>query len=249
MKVNRPRNIIVVSGPRSGSTLLVNLLNTHSHYNFEGELFNPTYFKSPIKRLLKPLIMRFPEKYVAFRALLLPGSFRKGIGFKVFNYQVNDLRQFVRRFHRKGYQVILLERKNILKKAFSQYIATEKNIWVVRSEEQQIKSVFTIDPLDLTRIIDSIRLDIHTQHWAVKGLNPIYIEYENELISPEKQAAFSLRICNELNINQEVLSTGTIVSDKRNDADRISNFYELIEYLKANGYENEVNEYMDWQSK
>lgn len=249
MSKKRPTNIIIVSNPRSGSTLLVNMLDGHSQYNCDGELFHPMHFEKGLKGLLHQLVLKRPVQFVLYRSLKCPSPFKRGHGFKVFDYQVPNLRRFVRTFYKKGYKIVLLERKNLLKQAFSKYIAREKNVWVIRKEEQQITSVFKLDPVKIVNFIEEQRKQQHINRWALKELPVIYVEYERDLATKEKQEIFWEDFCKTLEINCEAFNTNVMASDKRKDEDRIENFNEIIEYLNTHGYEKEVAEYFAYQTK
>ena len=139
---NQYRRYIVLSRSRTGSNLLISLLNSHPHIHTEGEIFS----KLSGRNYKEVLAMAFSKQpyYV------------KAKGFKIFYYHPQDdscgiwdeLQSL------DDLYVIHLKRRNILRTLLSRKIAGIQDVWSVRSDRhlnscrEQISVSFTVDELN-----------------------------------------------------------------------------------------------------
>jgi LPS sulfotransferase NodH len=238
-------NLLIVGSPRTGSNLLVDMLNSHPDFNIAGELFLDNNFKGPFQRLIKMIALRFPVWYVQRYARTLPEYKNRGFGFKVFSNQIPNFNQFVLQFYQQGYRLLFLERRNILKQAFSIYFSYVKKQWVVTHPNEQIKESIQVDVDLLVQFIRFIQTSQQKQKEALQGLDVISVMYENDLATRSMQEAFSKRICTELNIPFVELTSSLLVMDTRPDEQRVSNLAEVIAYLNSYGFSDIVSLYYE----
>ena len=123
--VSKNIKFIVFGQSRSGSTLLVELLNSHPDVHCDGELFNKSeiYIRS---RLLLKFFCRFPFLYIRYR---LRTSFERAYGFKLFFFQVKSPEKLLKKLSRHGWKIISIRRENIIAQSLSNIIAFETNLW------------------------------------------------------------------------------------------------------------------------
>lgn len=133
----------MLSRSRTGSNLLISLLNSHPHIKAEGEIFSKLNGKN--------------YKEVLAKAFSKQPYFVKAKGFKIFYYHPQDdcscgiwdeLQSM------KDLYVIHLKRRNILRTLISRKIAGIQDVWVVRSDrrsssrKEQTCISFTVDELN-----------------------------------------------------------------------------------------------------
>jgi hypothetical protein len=73
--------------------------------------------------------------------------------------------------------------------------------------------------------------------------NPIWVDYETDLMLAENHPAFSKRICKALGYNEELLHSDVLPTDIRSDNERIANLNDILSYIEELGYINEVQIY------
>jgi LPS sulfotransferase NodH len=159
------RKFVIVGTARTGSTLLVNLLNAHSQALVFGELFRSQesigwdvppfvgyqnsrllalYRSDPLRFIAKGVFRRWPRACVA-------------VGFKLFYYHARSASQsVVWDYLRENTDISILhiKRKNILEQYLSLRLAHQTNVW---------SSAFP-----LSHQPEPIKLDVHAcrQHFS-----------------------------------------------------------------------------------
>ena len=137
------RKFIVLTQGRSGSNMLISMLNSHPGIHAKGELFHRLYGRSP-EQILTKLYATHPAHIQA-------------VGFKIFYYhpldepvtRVWDLLAEIDDLH-----VIHLKRRNLLRLELSKKIAQQTDNWVNRNEResrvaiQQKQVTFTVQELE-----------------------------------------------------------------------------------------------------
>jgi len=137
------RKFIVLTQGRSGSNMLISMLNSHPHVHAKGELFHRLYGQ-PATRVLAKIYGAHPAQIEA-------------VGFKIFYYhpldepvtQVWDLLTAVEDLH-----VIHLKRRNLLRLVLSKKIALQTDSWVNRNGTatelaiQQRQVAFSVQELE-----------------------------------------------------------------------------------------------------
>jgi len=141
---NQYRRFIVLSRSRTGSNLLISLLNSHPHIYAEGEIFA----KLSGRNYKEVLAKAFAKQPFHINAK----------GFKIFYYHPLDDRscniwdelQSLNDLH-----IIHLKRRNILRTLLSRKIAKIQNVWAVSSDRQhsnlckdKVSTHFTVDELN-----------------------------------------------------------------------------------------------------
>ena len=247
---NKLNNIVVVANPRTGSELLGGMLNSHHAIVMQSELFNSEALNDVYGKKLARVIYKNPYAYV--RMVEFYDTFRtskKGFGFKVLVYQMPQLRKFLNLMHQKHFQIISLTRENHLKQALSYCIAFQTKQWVNFNHQGSDLQPIHLAPESVAAALDEYKKNLDIQAWAVKPFNPIHVVYEKDLVNETLRRQLSMRICEKMNWSFEPMHAPNALSDKRTDAERISNFESILQYLKLNGYENDVDTYYRLQAK
>ncbi len=132
-------NFVILSAPRSGSNLLVEMLNFHPDIICHNEVFSPkgiysAHWVPTLGRsswLSLGMRNRLPRAYLGMVWGTAPRS--KLVGFKLFDHQSKAVRDVVLR--RPRTKKILLFRRNFLRAELSRQIALATDVWIQLSGE------------------------------------------------------------------------------------------------------------------
>lgn len=239
-------NIVILTNARSGSTLLFTLLSSHSQLNCEWEIFNYHELKKTYPLWLVRLIKRLPLLYVAYR-MNKSLKFKPFYGFKIFINQLDNIPRFIKHLQQKKFKLICLRRNNKIKQAISFVIAIERNKWMVNNENDYTNTVIQLSPEKVLKYLIHYRQQDNQIQNIAAQFNPIWVDYEKELLNKDNRDAFSNRICRELGFATESLSSNILPTDKRPDYERIGNLNEILDYIAAKGYPDEVLTYRQFE--
>lgn len=172
--VPRPeRRFVVFAQGRSGSTLLTDLVNSHPDIFCDDEVLT--------------FPRRWPERYVA---ALSVGQRRPVWGFKVKIYQLTEAQgmdepgRFLRELHRRGWQVVHLRRRNVVRQALSSMVAEARGGLYHQASGAGRAGDVTIDVEDLLRRARQ-RVDFGEQEAdALRGIPHLALVYEDDLLDP-----------------------------------------------------------------
>lgn len=220
---------VILSQPRSGSTLLAEMLNSHSSIQCDGELFNKKRFKSKWGKVKQFIANYWPYFIVWFYQR---NQKKAHYGFKLHSSHLKNTEKFINTLHNKGFIILDLRRNDIVKTAFSAAIALTTNQWSVRRKEERLTAPIEINPAILFIRLEHAEDKNNLQNKLVANKNAIQIQYETDLEDETKHAEFSKRICEQLQIPVEPLTCQLIKTDVRPLSERVSNYQSLIEQIK-----------------
>lgn len=228
---------VIVSQARSGSSLLGEMLGSHTSIHCDGELFNEHTLKKKWGKIGQWFAWEFPYVIVWMHQRK---SLKPHYGFKLLLSQAKDPNRFLDLLTQKGYIAINLTRENVMDKAFSASVAYTTGHWYVNRVEKRYQGSITIPAnLLLARIAHTEKQNA-LQESIFKNRSCINVRYELDLADDNKQALFSTRICKELNIPYEPLRPRCIKTDERPFQERISNYKELMELVAASPYAGNI---------
>ncbi len=118
---NQYRKFVIVTRARTGSNLLVSLLNSHPHVEAQGEVFREMKRQS-VESRLDQVFRRRPRRI-------------KAVGFKMFYYHPRDgdhAQVWQTLGEVQDLSVIHLKRRNVLRTLTSRKLAARTNIWFQR---------------------------------------------------------------------------------------------------------------------
>lgn len=220
------KKFVLFSSGRAGSTLLVKLLDNHSLIQCEGEILrrkmvNPYHY---IQRCSKT-------------------STSEVFGFKLLSYQLRELqssikdkRQFLQDLVADGFQIIYLERKNILRQALSVMYGYHRDQWHVKKGQSLDSTKMKIDPVDLRDWMDGIEDLKAFEKTMLEVLPHLHVVYEEDLSVPEQQSVTVEMVTDFLELpNEDVKSNLKRVTPK-NLSSFVENVDEVIHFLGASRY-------------
>jgi LPS sulfotransferase NodH len=224
------KQFLIYGQSRSGSTLLVNLMNASPLIHCDKELFGGSYVSNPVVRRI---YNRFP---IPFIYQMRRGSKHEVYGFKLLFYQVRYTRYWLRFLHQLGWKVIHLRRRNIVHQAFSSIIAHRSQQWHRRAEDEPRTNQILIKPDQLERELS------RRERWTAQELDFIgdlprlILIYEDDLLDANVWPATINKISAYLSTPPfRVGSLAERKTDDRPPSMIISNYAELqVHFAKSN---------------
>lgn len=227
------RFVIFAQG-RSGSTLLVDLMNSHPEIFTFGEIMQHNVVRN----------LRNPRRYAEGVCSL---SKRPTTGFKVKVHQIekiqgHDPKAVLTDFHQHGWKLIYLKRSNVLRHAISD-VRTEKTgeyhnvkgaeVGGKRATRQRIR-------MEMPELMKAIRFretNLEQEARVLEGLPHLLIEYEKDLLGPEAQRESMNRVFAFLGLPPHDAETAFRKVTSRSIEDDIENFDEIRGELTRAGYD------------
>lgn len=218
--------VIVLSRSRTGSNLLINLLNSHPNICFSGEIFRDMQDRS------------FDQIYNSVFSVKPP--FIKAVGFKIFYYHPEDVDSkevWERLINEKDIKVIHLKRENILRTLVSRKIAEENDFWTQNSKRSKISN----KQISLSRD-ECITFFEKTRNWEqqydelFRDHPKIEVFYES-LVNGQNHEELG-RIQSFLGVKVKNLKTNLRKQNPENLAELIVNYDELEEGFRNTSWEH-----------
>ncbi len=214
----RPRFVVQSLG-RSGSTLLTDLLSAHPQIECDGEI------------LSHRLLITTPARLVRDRARLFPSQC---YGFKMRprHYQdqgITDPAAFLGALHADGWQVVHLERRNLLRIALS-WVANEQTKVVHRTVRDHSAVQRQHVPVSmLLRQLARVARDVAVEQGALAWVPHHRMVYEDDLLAADTRQAAMDRLFAMFGLPPAPVSTRLV----RLTADRLEDFVENHAEVRA----------------
>ncbi|MBU3677677.1 MAG: sulfotransferase [Chitinophagaceae bacterium] len=225
---------VILSQARQGSTLLQNMIDSHPDIHVDGEILKAKNIHEAFGKPLGRIIYRYGlTPYVTWKAWRAP---KQHWGFKLILTQVQQPIQFVDNLYRRGFKIIDLRRRNGLHVALSACLATKSGKWFVNNSSEQTLNTYEISPELLLQRLAHYESQLALQDAMIANKEVFKVDYESDLFDAEKRTRFSERFCSYFRVKPVNLSGLTIKSDERHYAERISNYQELMQYLRQSPY-------------
>jgi len=233
-----PHNrFVVFAQGRTGSTVLVDLMNSHPDIFMFGEIMQYNVIKN----------LRNPRKWAEGLATL---SRQPVAGFKVKVYQLEktqrqDPGKVLNDLHEGGWKIIYLRRTNLLRHAISD-LRSEKTGHFhstpggAAPRGTRLKIDVSWD--ELVQHIEFREECLEKEHAALAGLPYLTIEYEQNLMGEDAQRDTMNRVYEFLGVPSHDASTGFKKVTSKNIGDDVANFDDLTARLEASGYA----QYLGW---
>lgn len=216
------RRFVIVTPGRTGSELLVDLLNSHPDIVCEPEIL--------IER------RAMPERFVSGRATKAALSGAKAYGFKIhcghFGYQMlRERHQYLSQVAGEGATVIFLRRENLLAQAISASLAGQTR-WHWRRQDGGRFAPLEVDPVEVVMMLHLFEESDQFLANLVAPVPHLRLSYEGDLIEPTAQQATVDRICREFGLPGAAVSSDLVRLTPRRLEDTLSNFAEVAEVVR-----------------
>ncbi|MCW5983234.1 MAG: hypothetical protein KIT09_34405 [Bryobacteraceae bacterium] len=213
---------VIVAGLRTGSTLLVDLLDSHPEVRCEGELFAASACPSPGDYLRERL------RTVAARAY----------GFHCKLGQVDSPMSwtFLKELHAAGWRIVHVRRRNLLRQAASAMIAQQRGVWHDRSGANAAAWQVHLDSKRFLQALGHAELADIAYRAVMDRLPHLLVRYEDDLLRPEFHQATADRIFHFLGLPAAPVTARYCRSVSRPLADCIANFDEVVRAVRKTRY-------------
>ncbi|MBN1147487.1 MAG: sulfotransferase [Anaerolineales bacterium] len=221
-----PQVKFVIYGiPRSGTTLLVNLLNSHPMVHCDGELL--------IRRLF------FPKLYIRCRAKL---AHAEVYGFKLLidhfeNQNIPDPADYLVELHETGYKVVSLKRQNLFRAALSSLYGYHRGKFHHTKTEGDLKhSLMSVSSEALLEKIERFEHLVAAHEQVLGQLPNLELFYERDLLNESQHQTTVDRIADYLGIPRAKVMTDLVKVAADDISQFISNADELENYIQSTKY-------------
>ncbi len=217
---------------RSGSSLLVNLLNAHPAIHCDSEIFHRKHRWQRIKH-------RYPFLILTFRQFLARRRASTSVyGFKLFKSQVDDPDQMIHRFHADGWRIVYLQRLSIFDQAISDIVAhrTHRFHGKIGQAEQETHP-FPIEP---ELFLQQMRIKTKSTQQCkdiMASVPHLHIIYERDLATPDCWQKTLESAYTYIGIAPSATPAYTSVTKPwvRPYSELITNYTELVELARQEG--------------
>jgi hypothetical protein len=248
---------VILTLPRTGSTLLSKSLNKHPEIFCDDEIFHFSFRKHlslnqfhflKIRFLSKKVnyIINYPFIYLRLNRFLnkyfsnkRSGKF-KARGFKLMYYQTLYMPGLIDYLNRNNIKVILLLRKNIFRNALSDMRARKTGIYHHRKEDEKLLSGLPKLNVDVAVLRNKMNHIIHQSkkmESIAKNMNCMKIWYEDF----SDWSNTMNKIFDFLGVSQYDVSAGAKKLNPDRAENMIANFNEVINWLQQNNYAEFLN--------
>ena len=232
------RSFVIVSSGRSGSTLLVQLLNTNKRILCRMEPLNREMLD---KYQLRDADSRTLINYML--AMLLPVNlWLRYTGFKLFNEQLEycnlGLQEVMRGLHHPP--VIVLYRENLLETYISLKIAFQNDIWY--SEKQVNDCCVEVDWDDFYLYAEGERMRWKKTMSNLRGMKKIVVSFDELTGSQQKETMRRLFAFLDLEVDHgKPIVPRSVRQNPQSLEKKIVNYHEIMERVHKSGYPITMN--------
>lgn len=248
---------VILTLPRTGSTLLSKSLNRHPEIFCDDEIFHfsfKDYFSKNQFRFLKipflpkkiNYVINYPATFFRLKKFLdeyytnKPDENFKTRGFKLMYYQTFYVPGLINYFKKNDVKIILLLRENIFHNALSDLRARATGIYHYKNENEEMVSglpKLNVDISALKNKMDHIIYQNNKLERIVKNMNHIKMRYEDFTDwNNTMNSIFAF-----LNVSTQQLSAGAKKLNPDKTEDMIANFNEVKNWLQQNNYAEFIN--------
>jgi LPS sulfotransferase NodH len=240
MTTQSKTKFIIFGQGRSGINLLRTLLKSHPMVQCDNELFNPVRLaqKSKMDRFF---INIFPINYIYNMQKRTDAEI---YGFKFFAFHHKNAGSIVKNLYRQGWKVIHIERKNILKQAFSGIIGTQTQKYIRRDYASSPDQIYHIECDQVINVLRFRKKHLAAEYEILSAIgNYCSVIYEDDLSDQKNWDETMSRIFQFLGIEPVIVKSSILITDSRPDSERIDSFDEIIRCLNETGYSKVVEDY------
>jgi len=217
---------VITTTGRTGSNLLVELLNSHPKICCESELL--------VKKVFFPMRYLYASEKLSSHAVY-------GFKLNTYNFGVQRIEEpvkFVRTLYDHGYKFISLKRRDIIRQAISRILAIRRGKYHFRKQDpldMQMLSV-NISPDCLKEELDFFRHQRELEESMLDGIYHLTLYYEDHLSNADEHQLTLNQTCHHLGVSTASVSSDLIKTTPEDLSSVIENYSELIKSLKFLGH-------------
>jgi LPS sulfotransferase NodH len=223
------RNFIIFGQGRSGSNLLVHLLQSHPQIQCDGEMLSRKRWRRGINQLTYGFLRQFPVPYIVWKA---SRSTQNVYGFKLFIHHIPAADRTIYAAHARDWQIVHIQRRNLFDQAVSKAVATVTMHWVGFDRLKEPDTVFvTIPPKQLLATIQGCVTNRQRILQVLKDVPHILVTYEEDLLDEDARNCICGTIFQAVGVEQRLVSTTRQRSWNRPYRELIVNYEELLDLM------------------
>ena len=226
---------VIFAEGRGGSSLLVNLLNSHKDIFCDGEIFNAVSNSKII----------FPQLYLKSRERITRLIRKPVYGFKVKYTQLviqqGFQKDFLKNLYDSGWKIIYLKRNNYLKATISTLVAEKRKFYQYKGNRIKKLKRININVEELYEKTKGRETAAKLEKDWLIGTDYHYVNYESDLLNQNMHQVTLEKIFKFLELpsakvytNYRKVSSGDLSRD-------IKNFDEVKKYFSATEYAHLLN--------
>ena len=228
---NTAKRFVIFCQGRTGSTLLCNLIHKHPAIYCDQEILSKPRWRA--------LHFVLGKRNRAQEVTLY--------GFKVKFYQLTNQQdiapdRFVRTLSNRGWKVIYLWRRNVLRHSISGHMAAAKNLWHAKKnsddQKSKVEKAVHIDPDALLRDAYQRRIWLKKERSALEGINFFEINYEDDLLTQDDRARTLPQLFDFLGVVPKVFQPDTVRTSKKDLSEQISNYAEVVDCVEKSPFKH-----------
>ena len=217
------KKFIILGQARTGSSLLKELLDSHPDIQCEGELFNPT-----CKYLQQSLALQFlqwyPFPYLNYRKSL---SMKPMYGCKIQPHQIKFFHTRITQLQKKGWKIIHIQRKNVLRQVLSALIAQKTGCWHRNAQDDTPVYSVRITPSELLPAVAWRLRQGERESALLEEIPHFSVLYEEDLLHEENRDAVATFLLSYLELPWYAMSSNFARTDPRAYSEIIESWDEL----------------------
>lgn len=223
---------VIYGQPRTGSTLLVDLLNSHPYIQCDGEVLNlaTKYIKYP---LFQRILHKYPFPYFNHRRRK---SKAPVYGFKILHQHIKYPHYVIKRLHKEGWKIIYTRRQNIVHQAISLIVSRKTGYWHHREDRASPPDTISIDREVLLSEIEKRIKRCDLEQTIMNDIEHLKIVYETDLSEQDYWDATARKLLDYLAIEFHPLRSSKEKTYTRPYKEMIQNYAELMDDLRAADY-------------
>lgn len=234
---DEPRDkLIVFAQGRTGSTVLVDLINQLEDVHCDGEIYGagmPRKIWFP-KAYLRSLIKTRTAPIYGFRLKVYDMTLEHG-----FSREEN--RAFIKKFFDEGWKVIYLKRDRKLRQALSSLLAEARDQFHAE-ETGAVQGAVKIDAQSIPYRLNLLDSFCEEEEKCLEGIEHLKVSYEDDLLDQSGHQPLLDRIADYLNVNTAVAKSKYKRTVKDNLEDQVTNLDEVRSILTTNNLDAYLKE-------
>jgi len=191
------QKFIIFGQGRTGSTLLVNLINCAENVYCDGEIFGTEY---PFNIWHKRLYMKLRTK--AFKQKTYGCRIKIYELYKHQGMSIDESIAFINTLAKDGWKIIHLTRTNKFRQCLSSLVAEERNVYHFTDNSAKTKKKVTVKAEEIPDRIKWLHIFDQQEQDALKDISYLSVNYEEDLENQNHHQATLDRICTFLNIDK-----------------------------------------------
>lgn len=225
------RRFVILTTGRTGSELLVSLLDSHPRIRCASEILKDAR-ASPSQYVAARSAMAKIRGADAFGWKLLISHFRAPDGTVA---GIGDPATYPARLVDGGWSLIVLLRKNPVRQALSFVVGSERKFHYRRGDSADHAPI-TIDPVRLLAATWILETETDVLLDFVDGVPHLRLVYEEDLLDPSRHQATVDQICDYVGVETAPVKTELVRPAKSRMPDLMANFDEVRGLFGATRY-------------